>query len=1095
MPDPKTTPEQLPETDMGLESIKKDVAQLKKDSEALQAKQADFEKNKNTLTKEDVDRLKKEIADEILRIENKKKELLELIKQTKWELVALQGSVETNTEKAELEELEKEINAIQLSQADIEQKWWFRKQRDAVTSKEEWKTNTLPNIARVAVGVGAVALARKWIKRIFGIGKNKQKEWWEASGKEKKTSFWKKALLWGGWIVGWLMIWKNRDKITDRISWLFGPKDPDRAIDKDYSDLTNVDQMDKDFEKSPRMVDYNVFGEKVNEFYTNIYGWGAMDGPDLLWEKAGEKQLEKNTWTIPFILDEMYTNVDGILSERALFSEQNISKEWQITKYFMDKCPKFIWSILSPFVWTFAWLTKDMFNFDSNGRMELNQKGMDALEKNKWEETETIFRNVYRKFIKVRVFLEDKEDQLRYIYTKKKLVSLWEIKSWMSEDDIDEYVDEKVHDDDFQEKNIDDLIKADFYDKKIISEMNKPGAFETLKDNNILDWKLGDDIQKEVETIDKRKKWIIWDTFEDILNGSEDINGASTKEDLWDICIDMKEEIQSDFLKESFITRKLGIFGNLFNLEWVAKEQLLEMFGYQALTQSYIEQITNFEKKLSWNITKQDILDFKSTVDQFFMFEKEIMTGVGMMVDVKEENGSIIVRMQTVSGLVMNRYMNLWAWWKIATITAVAIWLWTKRWRKWVWKLTKIAGGIVLYPIAKLTGKSVDAMWRVLRRWFGKTLIWKLCNRYRFTGDKWPEELKDALRNREISLDQATKIAKKRATYRIRKDRKNVNNRIPHATTDETITRRMLLKAIVDPSGVVFKWPRELELIGKYFDETPWNTFFLSSQEVTKKWAFRLLQSYDQKIISLNKLWKTSKIDFMQKCLTRSWFYDFENIKKLIGAIDTLDIDTLTPGEMSRLVKKLGKNIKNLTDTQAICDFVKEAKNAKLLTKLTTEQKAILKFLDDDIADIVADIEKNVKNMPWYKAWWALDIHYKNILAKTQDFKYKIKGMSVDEILAFKKLRTLWLKTFHVAELFELKKIAAVAKELKGLEDGTRDLSKVVSQLKASKKSGAEISESLIKTLEDIHVKNAMKSADEVVEIVKSIFKILSKIT
>lgn len=68
------------------------------------------------------------------------------------------------------------------------------------------------------------------------------------------------------------MIWKNRDKIKDRFGDLFGTKNPDSPKDISYEDLTNVENMDKDFEKSPRMADYNVFGEKVNEFYTNMYG-------------------------------------------------------------------------------------------------------------------------------------------------------------------------------------------------------------------------------------------------------------------------------------------------------------------------------------------------------------------------------------------------------------------------------------------------------------------------------------------------------------------------------------------------------------------------------------------------------------------------------------------------------------------------------------------------------------------------------------------------------------------------------------------------------------------------------------------------------
>jgi len=57
----------------------------------------------------------------------------------------------------------------------------------------------------------------------------------------------------------------------------------------------------------------------------------------------------------------------------------------------------------------------------------------------------------------------------------------------MTQEDVDELIDEKLDDKDFQETNIDDIIQNDFYDKKIISEINDPGVFETLKNNDILD--------------------------------------------------------------------------------------------------------------------------------------------------------------------------------------------------------------------------------------------------------------------------------------------------------------------------------------------------------------------------------------------------------------------------------------------------------------------------------------------------------------------------------------------------------------------------------------------------------------------------------
>lgn len=89
------SPEQKTEQDVSLEKVKADIAVLKKDNEILQTKQADFEKNKTTLPKEESDKLKQEIETEAKRIEAKKIEILTLIKQTKQELANLKGTVET----------------------------------------------------------------------------------------------------------------------------------------------------------------------------------------------------------------------------------------------------------------------------------------------------------------------------------------------------------------------------------------------------------------------------------------------------------------------------------------------------------------------------------------------------------------------------------------------------------------------------------------------------------------------------------------------------------------------------------------------------------------------------------------------------------------------------------------------------------------------------------------------------------------------------------------------------------------------------------------------------------------------------------------
>jgi hypothetical protein len=80
--------------------------------------------------------------------------------------------------------------------------------------------------------------------------------------------------------------------------------------------------------------------------------------------------------------------------------------------------------------------------------------------------------------------------------------------------------------------------------------------------------------------------------------------------------------------------------------------------------------------------------------------------------------------------------------------------------------------------------------------------------------------------------------------------------------------------------------------------------------------------------------------------------------------------------------------------------------------------------------------------------------------------------------------------------MFGFKKISKVWLEMEKLKNGkSADLTWLLRELNASKSAWADISESLIKTLDDIHIKSLAKNADYVAEFVKDMFKVLSKIT
>jgi hypothetical protein len=92
------------------------------------------------------------------------------------ELTTLKTSITKDKDATTSADKDKTSETKDETKTDDKDKSWLRKQRDGVTSKEERKTNTRSNVARIAWGIGIVALAYKWIKWLFGSKKDKEEK-------------------------------------------------------------------------------------------------------------------------------------------------------------------------------------------------------------------------------------------------------------------------------------------------------------------------------------------------------------------------------------------------------------------------------------------------------------------------------------------------------------------------------------------------------------------------------------------------------------------------------------------------------------------------------------------------------------------------------------------------------------------------------------------------------------------------------------------------------------------------------------------------------------------------------------------------------
>ena len=250
-----------------IENLQQEVNQVKIDLDSLKkltdesikqnkAKEA-AEKVKNT--KESINKKLEELKwrTDVTSIENAAKleamlKSLEALEKSSDELNALKTVVNEPVDNANINTTKKNVPKTE------KERNWIQRQRDGATSKEEWKTNTLTNVARVAWGIGAVALAWKWIKWLFGRGKDENK-----NNKNNENNSWnndkeknneknprrKKALIWT-WILWWtvwagILWYKHRAEIKWWFLDLIGKNLTfDEAIIKVKSDLGGISESD-----------------------------------------------------------------------------------------------------------------------------------------------------------------------------------------------------------------------------------------------------------------------------------------------------------------------------------------------------------------------------------------------------------------------------------------------------------------------------------------------------------------------------------------------------------------------------------------------------------------------------------------------------------------------------------------------------------------------------------------------------------------------------------------------------------------------------------------------------------------------------------
>ena len=216
--------------------------------------------------------------------------------------------------------------------------------------------------------------------------------------------------------------------------------------------------------------------------------------------------------------------------------------------------------------------------------------------------------------------------------------------------------------------------------------------------------------------------------------------------------------------------------------------------------------------------------------------------------------------------------------------------------------------------------------------------------------------------------------------------------------------------------------------------------------DLTKK-----LKIYEDAIAAITDVDKANAI---RKLFESSNFSKLSDIDNIVKNIDKIDGDALAKLSDTE-IKSLGKNISELTSADKINAKIVEIKKTAstatdVVKNLSVEQKKVYDLIADDISQLTKANE-SLKKVPGYVAGNATEVSNKAKIVKMEDWQLKLKNFDASELDAFAALRKFEFKSNHIIEIFELKKVAAVEKELKKLENGAADVSGLLRQLKSSK--------------------------------------------
>ncbi|MBS8121975.1 hypothetical protein [Candidatus Vampirococcus lugosii] len=494
---------------------------------------------------------------------------------------------------------------------------------EGVFEKDNWQNKTL-STGLVAGGLLAGgALALKGLSKLFGNKKG--------GGDGKKLGF-LGMLKWGGilGVGGYLLYnWFNKDgKLNSSENYGSG-------FERNVKSFEQLNESDR--------KKYNKFSLGVDFYYKSAYGDDFSDGMknnDMLGEYEWEN--EKNgldySGVYPYALDKRYKNIDQILSEGSFFLETfNVSKEifkQNLLGWGVNKLKKYF----EPFAGILSKIdgfTTDIFLLPDT---EFEKKFKNFLDK---EDFVDQIREIFRKNIKIISYLNSRIDYLKYEIIKQNLLENDPDFENKSETEKEFLIMEKIDDEKFMENKVKPALDL-FLNSKILN------ANEILNNYGILDSGINENLQERLQEVDDWYEEILFEgekgnyQIDDILSNFESWDNLDDldKQYLNELSENLGEDIDN-FGEREFLEALFGPYYYSFNSENINLRELLQTIGYDEFVGPWKKVLETFGE--GKNPTKKDIENLKQVVDDFYIFQKEIIIGVDNLVEIRED-GNLVVK-------------------------------------------------------------------------------------------------------------------------------------------------------------------------------------------------------------------------------------------------------------------------------------------------------------------------------------------------------------------------------------------------------------------------------------------------------------------